>query len=93
MLKGFHLVLVVYREDDGYAVLSSESIYEVILRLCTSRGERVGESDCYYEDEGLDCDNENAHTSNNSYIHIRKLVFCITIVYVNTFLVRINAKE
>jgi len=32
--------------------------------------------DCYYEDEGLECDNENAHTSNNSYIHIQYCPFC-----------------
>lgn len=33
-------------------------------------------SDCYYEDEGLDCDNENANDSNNSYIHIQYCPFC-----------------
>lgn len=39
-------------------------------------GSYRSESDCYYEDEGLDCDNENAHTSNNSYIHIQYCPFC-----------------
>ena len=39
-------------------------------------GSYRSESDCYYEDEGLDCDNENAHTSNNSYIQIQYCPFC-----------------
>lgn len=39
-------------------------------------GSYRSQSDCYYEDEGLDCDNENAHTSNNSYIQIQYCPFC-----------------
>ena len=32
--------------------------------------------DCYYEDEGLDCDSENAHNSDNKYIQIKYCPFC-----------------
>ena len=33
-------------------------------------------SDCYYENEGLDCDNEHSEDSNGSYIKIEYCPFC-----------------
>lgn len=33
-------------------------------------------SDCYYEDEGIDCDNEYSSDSEPNYIHIKYCPFC-----------------
>ena len=46
------------------------------MLILRAGGSYRSQSDCYYDAEGLDIDNENAHRSNASYMQIKYCPFC-----------------
>lgn len=44
--------------------------------MLDANGSYHSKSDCYYEDEGIDIDNENAINSKAEYIKIKYCPFC-----------------
>jgi hypothetical protein len=46
------------------------------MLILNGSGSYRSRSDCYYEDEGLDCDNEGAEQTKGSYIKIEYCPFC-----------------
>ena len=46
------------------------------MLILDGNGSYRSRSDCYYEDEGLEIDNEKAHNSNADYIKIKYCPFC-----------------
>ena len=46
------------------------------MLILNGSGSYRSRSDCYYENEGLDCDNEHSEDSNGNYIKIEYCPFC-----------------
>lgn len=59
----------------GVSVTANLSMKGNMLALAGS-GSYRSRSDCYYEDEGLDCDSEGAENSPENYIKIEYCPFC-----------------
>lgn len=66
---------ISYGQYQGVNVVADLSMKGNMLILNAS-GSYRSESDCYYEDEGLDCDSEGATESLGSYIKIKFCPFC-----------------
>ena len=66
---------ISYGQYQGVSVRSSLSLKGNMLVL-KAGGSYRSESDCYYEDEGLDCDNEHSNDSKPSYKKIKFCPFC-----------------
>ena len=66
---------ICYGQYQGVNVVANLSMKGNMLILNGS-GSYRSRSDCYYENEGLDCDNENSEVSEGSYIRIKYCPFC-----------------
>ena len=66
---------ISYGQYQGVSVYSSLNMKGNMFILGAS-GSYRSKSDCYYEEWGLDCDNELAKEGNRSYIKIKYCPFC-----------------
>ena len=66
---------VCYGQYQGVNVVASLSMKGNMLMLNAS-GSYRSTSDCYYEEEGLDCDNKQSIDSPGNYIKIKYCPFC-----------------
>lgn len=64
-----------YGQLAGVRVYSNVSMQGNVLFLDAS-GSHRSNSDCYYEDQGIECENERAERSVESYIKIKFCPFC-----------------
>jgi hypothetical protein len=66
---------IYYGQYQGVSVNANLSMKGNMLML-SGNGSYRSHSDCYYEDQGLDCDNEDAESSSAEYIKIEYCPFC-----------------
>ncbi len=66
---------ISFGQYQGVNVFGSVQMKGNMLSIACGGSYRT-ESDCYYEEEGLDCDNENAFNSKPNYIKIEYCPFC-----------------
>lgn len=66
---------ISYGQYQGVNVMASLLMKGNMLVL-SGTGSYRSESDCYYEDEGLDCDSEGSTNSNSVYLKIAYCPFC-----------------